>query len=111
MERKIKEIVERISKLYPTNYITVDYTYKCFKNTLHEKAYRVYVQDHRFKNGTTFSNECDSLEGLIHHLNYEFDQFKEWKPITQTAKGKRELTLFENTNEITKTSKVPSKTS
>ena len=98
MKKKFEEILRKVRKLYNNSYIAVDYELKQYSSDKPVKeVFKLYVESFVFTiTGNAVSTDCDSLEGFIHHLNHVFKDDPNWKPITQTAKGKRELKLIKD---------------
>lgn len=104
MELLIKKILNRVTTICNKSaYITIDSEYSIKKDGGIICNYRIYVSNHIFKqSGSNFSNRCDSIEGFIEHINFEFKDFDGWKPIPQTTKGKRELANFKSITDDTR---------
>ena len=98
MKKKFEEILRKVRKLYNNSYIAVDYELKQYSSGKSVKeVFKIYIEGFVFPiTGNAVSTDCDSLEGFINHLNYVFKDNSNWKPIIQTAKGKRELKLIKD---------------
>ena len=96
MNNKISEILNKVRKCFTNSFVSIDIMYFQFSNGNTIKVtYKLYIENHSFRTThNAVSNECNSIEGLISHINHELEFVSGWTPIKQTPKGKRELNLL-----------------